>query len=135
MTEMSEKERELFRRNIESIIEKDVIRTDRSNPFFFGDNNENIDKMKRILINFALLCPQIGYTQGMSDLLAPLLTEIQCEHKTFWCFAAMMTSTRFVCSPKDFDMDLNLVCLLFSFVISLSITIALKHNDLAATCK
>ncbi|CAG2175001.1 unnamed protein product [Oppiella nova] len=108
---MSDSERDWFWRHIESIVEKDVPRTDRSNPYFAGDNNYNIDKMKRILINFALYCPQMGYTQGMSDLLAPLLCEIQCEHKTFWCFVSMMRLTRFVCSPKDTDMDHNLALL------------------------
>lgn len=106
---MNQNEKELFWRNVQSIVEKDVVRTDRSNPFFAGDNNDNIDKMKRILTNFALYCPSMGYTQGMSDLLAPLLIEIKSEVQTFWCFVGMMRFTHFVCSPKDTDMDHNLV--------------------------
>jgi hypothetical protein len=31
---------------IESMIQKDVVRTDRKNPYFAGDNNPNIDTMK-----------------------------------------------------------------------------------------
>ena len=119
LDQMTQKERDSFWRNVESIVEKDVIRTDRSNPFFAGDNNDNIDKMKRILINFALFCPQTGYTQGMSDLLAPLLTEIQSEDKTFWCFVSMMRLTRFVCSPKDTDMDHNLVVNTFTRLLNI----------------
>jgi hypothetical protein len=106
---MDENEKELFWRNVQSIVEKDVVRTDRSNPFFAGDNNDNIEKMKRILVNFGLYCPSMGYTQGMSDLLAPLLSEIKCEDQTFWCFVGMMQFTNFVSSPKDTDMDHNLV--------------------------
>lgn len=108
---MNENEREMFWRNVQSIVEKDVVRTDRSNPFFAGHNNKNIDTMKRILINFGLYCPSMGYTQGMSDLLAPLLSEIKSEDKTFWCFVGMMRMTHFVCSPKDTDMDHNLALL------------------------
>ncbi|XP_054169071.1 TBC1 domain family member 16-like [Oppia nitens] len=105
---MDKSQRDWFWRNVESIVEKDVPRTDRTNPFFADEKNDNMMKMKRILINFSLYCPQIGYTQGMSDLLAPLLCEIQDEINTFWCFVSMMRLTRFVCSPRDSDMDYNL---------------------------
>jgi hypothetical protein len=114
---MDENEKELFWRNVQSIVEKDVVRTDRSNPFFAGDNNDNIEKMKRILINFGLYCPSMGYTQGMSDLLAPLLSEMKCEDQTFWCFAGMMQFTNFVSSPKDTDMDHNLVFIRFNSIL------------------
>ena len=41
---------------------------------------------RRILLNYAVLNPDMGYCQGMSDLVAPLLTEVQDESDTFWCF-------------------------------------------------
>ena len=31
-----------------------------------------------------------GYVQGMSDLLAPLLSVMENEVDTFWCFAGFM---------------------------------------------
>lgn len=34
--------------NVESTIIKDVVRTDRKNPFFFGENNPNLETMKFI---------------------------------------------------------------------------------------
>ncbi|RWS05489.1 TBC1 domain family member 16-like isoform X5, partial [Dinothrombium tinctorium] len=105
---MSDEEREVFWRNVECIVEKDVPRTDRSNPFFAGENNENVEVMKRILLNYAFYNPSMGYTQGMSDLLAPLLSEIKNEFETFWCFVGLMQRTLFVSSPKDVDMDSNL---------------------------
>jgi hypothetical protein len=51
-------------RSIQCTVEKDVVRTDRSNPYFAGDQNVNVATMKDILLNFALYCPTIGYNQG-----------------------------------------------------------------------
>ena len=28
----------------------------------------------------------VGYTQGMNDLLSPILYTLQTEHEAFWCF-------------------------------------------------
>uniref|UniRef100_A0A224Z6B0 RabGAP domain-containing protein n=1 Tax=Rhipicephalus zambeziensis TaxID=60191 RepID=A0A224Z6B0_9ACAR len=105
---MSPAEREAFWRNVECTVEKDVVRTDRTNPFYAGDDNPNIEIMKNILLNYAACNPNLGYTQGMSDLLAPVLAEIQDESEAFWCFVGLMQRTIFVSSPKDGDMDLNL---------------------------
>lgn len=49
------------------------------------------------------------YTQGMSDLLAPVLCEIKNESETFWCFVGLMQRAIFVCTPTDNDIDRNLV--------------------------
>lgn len=54
----------------------------------------------------AVLC---RYTQGMSDLLAPVLCEVQNESETFWCFVGLMQRAIFVCTPTDNDIDKNLV--------------------------
>ena len=67
---------------------------------------------RNILLNYAVAHPYYGYTQGMSDLLAPLLVEIQHEADAYWCFVGLMQKTIFVSSPKDVDMDKQLVCLL-----------------------
>jgi hypothetical protein len=50
----------------------------------------------------------------MSDLLAPVLAEIQNESDAFWCFVGLMQKAIFVCTPTDNDMDRNLVRILFS---------------------
>lgn len=49
------------------------------------------------------------YYQGMSDLLAPILCEIQNESEAFWCFVGLMQRGMFVCTPTDNDIDKNLV--------------------------
>lgn len=52
------------------------------------------------------------YTQGMSDLLAPVLCEIKNESETFWCFVGLMQRAFFVCTPTDNDIDKNLVSII-----------------------
>lgn len=64
---------------------------------------------RRILLNYAVFNPDMGYCQGMSDLVAPLLTEIQDESDTFWCFVGLMENTIFISSPRDEDMERQLV--------------------------
>ncbi|XP_022658478.1 TBC1 domain family member 16-like isoform X2 [Varroa destructor] len=105
---MTQEQRDKFYRDYECTVEKDVVRTDRSNPFYAGEDNVNVSKMKEILLNYAVHNPQIGYAQGMSDLLAPILFEIRDEAETFWCFAGLMQRTSFVSCPTDTDMDNNL---------------------------
>lgn len=64
---------------------------------------------RRILLNYAVFNPDMGYCQGMSDLVAPLLTEIQDESDTFWCFVGLMENTIFISSPRDEDIERQLV--------------------------
>lgn len=109
--DMDEREADAFWKKVQCTVEKDAPRTDRTNPFFAGDQNENVLIMKRILLNYAFHNPQVGYTQGMSDLLAPLLIELRDESEAFWCFEGLMERTLFVSSPRDCDMDQNLTLL------------------------
>ncbi|KAL1395452.1 hypothetical protein pipiens_001265 [Culex pipiens pipiens] len=105
---MSPEAQAQFWRTVQCVIEKDVVRTDRGNPFFAGEDNPNIDTMKNILLNYAFYNPGMSYTQGMSDLLAPVLCEIKNESETFWCFVGLMQRAIFVCTPTDNDIDRNL---------------------------
>jgi hypothetical protein len=60
-------------------------------------------------MNYAAYCPTMGYNQGMSDLLAPILTTIQNESDTFWCFVGLMNRTIFISTPTDDVMEKQLV--------------------------
>lgn len=108
---MSPEEHSAFWRKVQFTVDKDVVRTDRSNQFFQGENNPNVEIMRRILLNYAVFNPDMGYCQGMSDLVAPLLSEIQDESDTFWCFVGLMENTIFISSPRDEDMEKQLMYL------------------------
>uniref|UniRef100_A0A1I7ZV93 Rab-GAP TBC domain-containing protein n=1 Tax=Steinernema glaseri TaxID=37863 RepID=A0A1I7ZV93_9BILA len=96
--------------SVENTIVKDVVRTDRKNPYFAGDHNPNIETMKKILLNYATVYPDINYIQGMSDLLAPLLATLRDEPDTYWCFVGLMQQTLFASAPTQENnmMDVNL---------------------------
>ena len=96
---------------IESSIVKDVVRTDRQNPFYASDDNPNLQTMKEILMNYAAMYPDINYIQGMSDLLAPVLSTLRDESASYWCFVGLMQQTLFSAAPGSENnmMDVNLV--------------------------
>ena len=96
-----------FWKNVACSIEKDVLRTDRANPFFKGKDNPNLEVLHRILLNYAVYT-KTSYTQGMSDLLSPLLMQIQAESDVFWCFVGLMQHTIFISSPTDVEMEKQL---------------------------
>ncbi|NWH57472.1 TBC16 protein, partial [Geococcyx californianus] len=108
---MTPDEQKDFWRKVQFTVDKDVVRTDRSNQFFRGEDNPNVETMRRILLNYAVFNPTIGYSQGMSDLVAPLLAEILDESDTFWCFVGLMQNTIFISSPRDDDMEKQLMYL------------------------
>ncbi|XP_060108367.1 TBC1 domain family member 16 isoform X1 [Heteronotia binoei] len=108
---MTPDEQKAFWRNVQFTVDKDVVRTDRGNQFFRGENNPNVETMRRILLNYAVYSPAIGYSQGMSDLVAPILAEVLDESDTFWCFVGLMQNTIFVSSPRDEDMEKQLMYL------------------------
>lgn len=57
---MSPEEQASFWRTVQCVIEKDVVRTDRGNPYFAGDDNPNIEIMKNILLNYAYYNPGLS---------------------------------------------------------------------------
>lgn len=77
-------------RDRKSIIEKDVNRTDRTLDFYAGDNNSNLQMLNDILMTYIMYNFDLGYVQGMSDLLSPILQLIENEEDSFWCFVGFM---------------------------------------------
>lgn len=51
-------------------------------------------RLVAILEAYATYDPEIGYCQGMSDLLAPLLAVLEEDDEAFWCFAGFMRKAR-----------------------------------------
>ncbi|KAJ2950282.1 hypothetical protein O0L34_g11645 [Tuta absoluta] len=87
-------------RDRKSLVEKDVNRTDRTHPFFAGENNPNLVVLQDILMTYVMYNFDLGYVQGMSDILAPLLLLLGNEVDSFWCFVGFMDKI-----ASNFDMD------------------------------
>ncbi|KAG4187440.1 hypothetical protein ERO13_A08G101725v2 [Gossypium hirsutum] len=51
-------------------------------------------RLVAILEAYALYDPEIGYCQGMSDLLSPIVSVIPEDYEAFWCFVGFMKKAR-----------------------------------------
>ncbi|RDI77671.1 GTP-binding protein ypt1 [Venturia inaequalis] len=86
-------------------IEKDVHRTDRHIPLFAGEDiphpdpdspfaeqgtNVHMEQMKDMLLTYNEYNKELGYVQGMSDLLAPIYAVMQDDAVAFWGFVEFM---------------------------------------------
>ncbi|XP_047211974.1 TBC1 domain family member 17-like isoform X2 [Girardinichthys multiradiatus] len=77
-------------RGYRSLIERDVNRTDRNNTFFSGNNNPGLTLLHDVLMTYCMYNFDLGYVQGMSDLLSPILFVTQNEVESFWCLTGFM---------------------------------------------
>ncbi|KAL2351379.1 rab-GTPase-TBC domain-containing protein [Cryomyces antarcticus] len=86
-------------------IEKDVHRTDRNVPLFAGEDiphpdpdspfaeagtNVHLEQLKDMLLTYNEYNRDLGYVQGMSDLLAPIYAVMQDDAVAFWGFVGFM---------------------------------------------
>uniref|UniRef100_A0A182NE53 TBC1 domain family member 15 n=1 Tax=Anopheles dirus TaxID=7168 RepID=A0A182NE53_9DIPT len=99
-------------------IEKDVKRTDRTYEFFAGDDNPNLAKLQDLLMTYVMYNFDLGYVQGMSDLLAPILSLVQNEAESFWCFVGFMHKVfaNFDIDQKGMKQQLENLRVLLAFV-------------------
>uniref|UniRef100_A0A7N6C5G1 TBC1 domain family member 15 n=1 Tax=Anabas testudineus TaxID=64144 RepID=A0A7N6C5G1_ANATE len=77
-------------RGYRSLIERDVSRTDRQNTFFSGNDNPGLTLLNDVLMTYCMYNFDLGYVQGMSDLLSPILFITQNEVESFWCLTGFM---------------------------------------------
>uniref|UniRef100_A0A8C9WBN5 TBC1 domain family member 15 n=1 Tax=Scleropages formosus TaxID=113540 RepID=A0A8C9WBN5_SCLFO len=77
-------------RGYRSLIERDVSRTDRHNKFFSGSENPGLALLHDVLMTYCMYNFDLGYVQGMSDLLSPILFVTQNEVESFWCLTGFM---------------------------------------------
>ncbi|XP_030632166.1 TBC1 domain family member 15-like isoform X1 [Chanos chanos] len=89
VSEEQEKRNSRLRDN-RSLIEKDVNRTDRTNTFYEGPDNPGLIMLHDILMTYCMYDFDLGYVQGMSDLLSPILYVMESEVDAFWCFVSFM---------------------------------------------
>lgn len=111
-------------------IDKDVHRTDRSQEAFSGEDlpnpdpqmvvgtNENLETMKDILVTYNFYNTELGYVQGMSDLLAPLYVAMENEPMAFWTFTSFMdrVQSNFFIDQSGMHGQLQLLKLLIQFM-------------------
>ncbi|OAD55231.1 TBC1 domain family member 15 [Eufriesea mexicana] len=74
-----------------------IGKTDRTHPYYSGDNNPHLAQLYDILMTYVMYNFDLGYVQGMSDLLSPILCLVESEVDAFWCFVGFMdkVSTNF----------------------------------------
>ncbi|KAJ3044192.1 GTPase activating protein [Rhizophlyctis rosea] len=74
-------------------VEKDVVRTDRDDPFYKSDPSRTT-VLHDILVTYAYAyegSDQLGYVQGMADLASPIVVVMEGDEvEAFWCFAGFM---------------------------------------------
>ncbi|XP_077983590.1 TBC1 domain family member 15-like isoform X2 [Glandiceps talaboti] len=72
------------------VIDKDVPRTDRDHEYFVGDKNPKLQVLRDILVTFSAFHPDVGYAQGMNDILSRFLVVLDSEMEAYWCFVKYM---------------------------------------------
>ncbi|CAH9123427.1 unnamed protein product [Cuscuta epithymum] len=75
------------RRSAEAVGLKDYEHLDSTRIFHAA-------RLVAILEAYALYDPEIGYCQGMSDLLSPIICVITEDFEAFWCFVGFMKKAR-----------------------------------------
>jgi len=68
------------------------VRTDRH--LCFKEYKPNLEKVNNILLTYCWNNWNIGYTQGMNDMVVPLLTLYNDEVDTYWCFKGLMEKVK-----------------------------------------
>ncbi|KAM9751762.1 LOW QUALITY PROTEIN: TBC1 domain family member 25 [Menidia menidia] len=70
---------------------KDVLRTDRTHPYYAGsEDSPHLAALTDLLTTYAITHPQISYCQGMSDIASPILAVMDNEAHAFICFCGIM---------------------------------------------
>ena len=73
------------------MVKKDVLRTDRTHPFYAGsDDSGNVLSLFNLLVTYALTHPDVSYCQGMSDIASPILVVQNDEAHAYLCFCGAM---------------------------------------------
>uniref|UniRef100_A0A8D2LS15 Small G protein signaling modulator 2 n=1 Tax=Varanus komodoensis TaxID=61221 RepID=A0A8D2LS15_VARKO len=68
-------------------IDKDVQRCDRNYWYF---TTENLEKLRNVMCSYVWEHLDVGYIQGMCDLLAPLMVVLDTDELAYSCFTQLM---------------------------------------------
>ncbi|KAM4696842.1 TBC1 domain family member 25 [Rhinophrynus dorsalis] len=76
---------------IQGNVLKDVLRTDRTHPYYAGsEDNPHLQALHDLLTTYAVTHPLVSYCQGMSDIASPILAVMDNEAHAFICFCGIM---------------------------------------------
>ena len=95
-------------RHLLDAVRRDAVRTDPGNPFYAISNahyssrinlcessdEDNIQKLVNIITIYTLEHGTCAYTQGMTDILSPILYVMKHEADAYICFSAMVERIR-----------------------------------------
>ncbi|KAK1150553.1 TBC1 domain family member 25-like [Acipenser oxyrinchus oxyrinchus] len=99
---------------------KDVLRTDRTHPYYAGsEDSPHLTALTDLLTTYAITHPQVSYCQGMSDLASPILAVMDNEAHAFICFCGLMKRLE-----GNFRPDGSLMSLKFQHL-----KLLLRHSD------
>lgn len=77
-------------RNIPIFAGEDIPHPDPNSPFADTGTNVHLEQMKDMLLTYNEYNKDLGYVQGMSDLLAPIYAVMQDDAIAFWGFVSFM---------------------------------------------
>lgn len=77
-------------RNVPIFMGEDIPHPDPDSPFAEVGTNTHMEEMKHLLLTYNEYNRELGYVQGMSDLLAPIYAVIQDDAIAFWAFQHFM---------------------------------------------
>ena len=69
---------------------EDIPHPDPDSPFADVGTNVHLEQMKDMLLTYNEYNKELGYVQGMSDLLAPIYAVMQDDAAAFWGFVGFM---------------------------------------------
>ncbi|GJP79792.1 hypothetical protein CLOP_g10008, partial [Closterium sp. NIES-67] len=70
----------------------DVQRADRTLVFYEEEGNRS--RLMEVLAVYSWFDPEVGYCQGMSDLMSPFIVTFPNNADAFWCFERLMRPIR-----------------------------------------
>ena len=106
---------------------EDIPHPDPDSPFADTGTNVHLEQMKDMLLTYNEYNKELGYVQGMSDLLAPVYAVMQDDAVAFWGFVGFMD--RMVLSlpptpyplflrpqPFHFQLPRHMQCMSYSYI-------------------
>lgn len=69
---------------------EDTPHPDPTSPFAEAGTNVHMEQLKEMLLTYNEYNKDLGYVQGMSDLLAPIYAVVQDDAIAFWAFKEFM---------------------------------------------